>query len=98
MIPPGATITFDVELMDIERSGGLKAEKSNIFTQMDTNKDTKISKEEMMEYFRKFGRLPDDTVERLELRARTLFEREDKDKDGFISMEDLKLSKRSEEL
>lgn len=98
MIPPGATITFDVELVNIERAGGLKSDKSTIFAQMDTNRDMKISKQEMMEYFRKFGRLPDDTADRLELRASTLFEKEDKDKDGFISLEDLRLTKRSEEL
>lgn len=99
MIPPGATLTFDVELVNIERQGGLKVDKSKVFEQMDTDKDMKISKKEMIDYFIRFGRLPDDTAERLELRARTLFEKEDKNKDGFISLEDLKLSaKRNVEL
>ena len=41
-------------LLNIERAGGLKA---SVFEQIDTNKDTKISKEEMVKYMGKLDLL-----------------------------------------
>ena len=92
-IPPGATLTFDVELLNIERAGGLKA---SVFEQIDTNKDTKISQEEMAEYMGRLAPLPSDNPERLLLRASALFEKEDKNRDGFISTDDFTHSNHKE--
>ena len=70
-----------MEFLNTELAGGLKA---SVFEQIDTNKGTKISKEEMVKYMGKLDPLPGNNPERLLLRASALFEKEDKNKDGFI--------------
>ena len=95
-IPPGATLTFDVELVNIERAGGLKADEPLMFDKIDTNKDLKISKEEMTDYIAKHGRLPGDTSDDHAQRTAGIFENEDKNKDGFISMDEFTGPKRDE--
>mmetsp|Transcript_1565 Transcript_1565/g.2147 ORF Transcript_1565/g.2147 Transcript_1565/m.2147 type:complete len:210 (-) Transcript_1565:212-841(-) len=72
-IPAGATLNFDVEVVDI---GDKAPPGPNFFDLIDTNKDHKISKEEMTEFFAGQGM---DTI------PDGLWEDEDKDGDGFIT-------------
>lgn len=74
-IPGGATLKFDVEVVDISDKD---PPPPNFFVQIDTDEDGKISKNEIDGYFSKMGRdVPDG-----------LWENEDKDGDGFISWEE----------
>jgi len=72
VIPGGATLNFDVEVVDISDKG---PPEPNLFADLDTNEDGKLSKEEVLTFFKTQGaeELPDG-----------LWEEEDKDKDGFI--------------
>lgn len=75
-IPGGATLNFDVEVVSISDEG--PAEK-NLFQELDTNNDNKLSEEEVLAYFKKQG---EDSI------PPELMDEEDKDKDGFISWEE----------
>jgi hypothetical protein len=68
-IPADATLSFEVEVM----GRGEAPPEPNLFKDLDTNKDTKLSKEEVLAYFKKQGqeKLPDG-----------LWDGEDKDGDG----------------
>merc|ERR1712060_64824 len=74
-IPGGATLNFDVEVVDIADESEAP-EEPNIFEDIDTDGDGKLSKDEVLAYFKKQGR---DEV------PAGLWENEDKDGDGFIS-------------
>lgn len=84
-IPGGATLNFDVEVVSVSDEG--KPEQ-NLFVELDTNKDKKLTKEEILEYFKKEGQdeLPEG-----------LWDEEDKDKDGFVSWEEFGGPKGEEE-
>lgn len=74
-IPGGATLNFDVEVVDISDEG---PPEPNLFEELDTNEDGKLEKEEVEVYFKKMGAdMPEE-----------LWESEDTDKDGFISWEE----------
>ena len=81
VIPPGATLNFDVEILDITDT---PHEMPNIFTEIDTDGDKKLTKEEVEAFFlaKKESGIPDG-----------LWESEDKDGDGFISWEEFGGSK-----
>lgn len=72
-IPGGATLHFDVEVVSINEDA---PPEPNIFADIDTNKDNKLDKDEVAAYFKGMGQ---DVV------PPELWEREDDDKDGFIS-------------
>mmetsp|Transcript_25163 Transcript_25163/g.38414 ORF Transcript_25163/g.38414 Transcript_25163/m.38414 type:complete len:213 (+) Transcript_25163:143-781(+) len=74
-IPGGATLHFDVEVVFI----GDSLPEPNLFKDIDTDEDGKISKDEVGVYFKNMGQ---DEV------PQELWEREDSDKDGFISWEE----------
>ena len=75
-IPGGATLHFDVEVVDISED---PPPALNLFAEIDTDEDGKITKEEVEKFFQeKHGAgIPDG-----------LWENEDKDADGFISWEE----------
>jgi len=75
-IPGGATLNFDVEVVSIGDSAPAEA---NLFVELDTDKDKKLSEEELLAYFKKQGQdaLPEG-----------LMDEEDKDKDGFVSWDE----------
>ena len=77
-IPGGATLRFDVEVVDFGAEGE-EQQEPNLFKQLDTSRDGKLSKEEVLAFFRAQGetKLPDG-----------LWESEDKNKDGFLSWEE----------
>ena len=68
-IPGGATLSFDVEVMG--HSEG--PPEQNLFKELDTDEDTKLTKEEILAFFKKQGKdeLPEG-----------LWDSEDKNKDG----------------
>mmetsp|Transcript_1891 Transcript_1891/g.3006 ORF Transcript_1891/g.3006 Transcript_1891/m.3006 type:complete len:202 (-) Transcript_1891:154-759(-) len=74
-IPGGATLRFDVEVVDF----GEGPPQRNLFKELDTNADGKLTQEEILAFFVSQGKneLPDG-----------LWEHEDKDKDGFVSWEE----------
>ena len=75
-IPGGATLKFDVEVVDILAEA---PPPPNLFKEIDTDGDKKITKEEVEAFFQeKHGASTPDG----------LWENEDKDKDGFISWEE----------
>jgi len=78
-IPGGATLLFDVEVLNISDEVPPEKEMPNIFNIIDKNGDRKLDEEELMAFFKEQGRdsIPDG-----------LFEKEDLDKDGVISWEE----------
>ncbi|XP_061920193.1 peptidyl-prolyl cis-trans isomerase FKBP14-like isoform X2 [Entelurus aequoreus] len=82
-IPPGSTLVFDIELIDIRN--GPRSHDS--FREMDLNDDWKLSRQEVKAYlkkeFEKHGYSPNDTHH--EVMVEDIFKNEDEDKDGFIS-------------
>jgi len=76
-IPGGATLRFQVRIVDVKTPG--PPSDPDHFADMDTDEDAKVSREEFEAFFQK----------RLSKSAPAgLFEREDKDKDGFISWQE----------
>jgi len=75
-IPGGATLHFDVEVVDINEKG---PPEPNIFAQIDANSDGKLDKDEVTAYFKSMGQdsVPDE-----------LWEAEDKNKDGVIDWDE----------
>ena len=75
-IPGGATLNFDIEVVDIAANA---PPQPNLFTEIDTNGDGKLTREEVEAFFieKKQSAMPDG-----------LWEAEDKDGDGFISWEE----------
>jgi len=78
-IPGGATLLFDVEVLNISDEVPPEKEMPNIFNIIDKNGDRKLDEEELLAFFTEQGRdsIPDG-----------LFEKEDLDKDGVISWEE----------
>jgi len=78
VIPGGATLHFEVEVVDISDDAPPQPPMPNIFKQIDANGDGKLTKEEVEAWFGNQGRpMPDE-----------LWDNEDKDKDGFISWDE----------
>ncbi|XP_008329688.1 peptidyl-prolyl cis-trans isomerase FKBP14-like [Cynoglossus semilaevis] len=82
-IPPESTLTYIIEVLEIRN--GPRSHES--FQEMDLNDDWRLSKNEVKEYLRKeferHGYPPNDTLH--ENMMEDIFEKEDKNKDGFIS-------------
>jgi len=74
-IPGGATLNFDVEVMSVAEG----PPEENLFVELDTDKDARLTKEEVLAFFKKQGRneLPPE-----------LWASEDKDGNGFIEWEE----------
>jgi len=74
-IPGGATLNFDVEVVDITEA----SPEPNLFKELDTDGDKKLTKDEVLEHFKKQGQneLPEG-----------LWEEEDKNGDGHIDWDE----------
>ncbi|KAK9882285.1 hypothetical protein WA026_020395 [Henosepilachna vigintioctopunctata] len=88
VIPPGATLVFEVELINI----GDAPPPTNVFKEIDANKDSQLSREEVSEYLKKqmsdAGDQSDELKKIMEDHDKLveeIFQHEDKDKNGFIS-------------
>ncbi|KAG5866465.1 hypothetical protein JTB14_023689 [Gonioctena quinquepunctata] len=91
VIPGKATLNFDVELIHI---GEAQQTTTNVFKEIDFNKDNQLSREELSEYLKKQmveaeGGAPSEEVKKMMAEHDTLveeiFQHEDQDKNGFIS-------------
>ncbi|KAM3968554.1 peptidyl-prolyl cis-trans isomerase Fkb14 [Aphomia sociella] len=101
VIPPQATLHFDVELINI----GDSPPTTNVFKEIDADKDNMLSREEVSEYLKKQMVPPDgaemseDIKQMLESHDKLveeIFQHEDKDKNGFISHEEFSGPKHDE--
>jgi len=77
-IPGGATLNFDVEVVDISDKSPPEPPQANIFDQIDLDSDGSLSKSEIEAYFVQMGSTTPDG----------LWEKEDTDGDGIISWEE----------
>eukprot|EP00794_Sanderia_malayensis_P011916 gene11916-13150_t len=90
IIPPNATLVFEVDLLDLRRATPNYA-PMDLFTSLDKDGDKKLSREEVSAYVKyqskvyKHPNAPKQTREDHERMVDQIFEREDKDGDGHIS-------------
>ncbi|KAK2719428.1 uncharacterized protein LOC136037076 isoform X2 [Artemia franciscana] len=98
VIPPGATLHFDVELVSI----GQAPEQTNVFKQIDADADNQLSREEVLTYIRQNLPGVEETTEATDNPVNPqkiteeIFQHEDKDRDGFISYEEFSGPKHDE--
>ncbi|RWS00897.1 peptidyl-prolyl cis-trans isomerase FKBP2-like protein [Dinothrombium tinctorium] len=94
-IPPGSTLVFEVECVNIEDG----ANPTNVFKEIDSNDDKQLSREEISEYLRK--QLPEDAeadnqIPDQDKLVEEIFQHEDHDKNGFISFDEFSGPKHDE--
>ncbi|XP_055599248.1 FK506-binding protein 2 [Uranotaenia lowii] len=101
VIPGGATLIFDVELINI----GDSPPTTNVFKEIDENKDMQLSREEVSEYLKKQMVAADGGQESEDIKnmiaehdklVEEIFQHEDKDKNGFISHDEFSGPKHDE--
>ncbi|GAB0094595.1 Peptidylprolyl isomerase [Sergentomyia squamirostris] len=100
VIPGGATLIFEVELINI----GDSPPSTNVFKEIDDNKDNMLSREEVSEYLKKQmsaveGQDSDELKNMLQEHDKLveeIFQHEDKDKNGFISHDEFSGPKHDE--
>ncbi|XP_030753492.1 FK506-binding protein 2 isoform X3 [Sitophilus oryzae] len=101
VIPGKATLTFEVELMNI----GDSPPTTNVFKEIDANQDNQLSRDELSEYLKKQmvaadGEHPSDEVKNMlaehDKLVEEIFQHEDKDKNGFISHDEFSGPKHDE--
>uniref|UniRef100_A0A8D8X9S0 peptidylprolyl isomerase n=1 Tax=Cacopsylla melanoneura TaxID=428564 RepID=A0A8D8X9S0_9HEMI len=101
VIPGGATLTFEVELLSI----GDQVTTTNVFKEIDSDADKQLSREEVSEYLKKQmvaaegSEGADDVKHMLEEHDKLveeIFQHEDKDKNGFISHDEFSGPKHDE--
>lgn len=95
-IPPGSSLTFEVELLEIKEG----VPPQNIFKEIDSDGDKKLSKKEIGDFLKdqagKAGEAAGMTEDQQTSIIKEIFEHEDKDKDGFISHEEFSGPKHDE--
>jgi len=100
VIPPKATLLFDVELINI----GSTPPTTNVFKEIDDNQDKMLSREEVSEYLKKqMSAVEGQDSEQLknmlqenDKLVEEIFQHEDKDKNGFISHDEFSGPKHDE--
>ncbi|XP_026462279.1 peptidyl-prolyl cis-trans isomerase FKBP14-like [Ctenocephalides felis] len=100
VIPGGATLHFDVELINI----GDSPPTTNVFKEIDTDKNNQLTREEVSEYLKKQmvtaeGASSDEIANMLkdhDKLVEEIFQHEDKDKNGVISHEEFSGPKHDE--
>ncbi|KAK3864209.1 hypothetical protein Pcinc_030093 [Petrolisthes cinctipes] len=93
VIPPGATLVFEVELISIADAPPVV----NVFKQIDEDSDEHLSKEEVLQYIK--TQLPAEELENGQdphKITEEIFHHEDKDRDGYISHEEFSGPKHDE--
>lgn len=93
VIPPGANLLFEVELMEIKNGQAeddVPPQESapDVFGMIDKDKNKELSIEEVKEYLKEQQGFPNDDESNHETILSEIFEHEDKDKDGVISFEE----------
>merc|ERR1711884_124445 len=103
VIPGGATLVFDIELLDTEEGPA----PVNVFKEIDSNDDKNIDREELsgylksqVEQIRSAGGPEADQADQMEADqdklVEEIFSHEDKDKDGYISHDEFSGPKHDE--
>jgi FK506-binding protein 14 len=104
VIPPGATLVFETELLKIETS----PPTVNVFKEIDQNDDSQLSREEVSEYLKKqmesmktegANEENDEVRKALEDHDKLveeIFQHEDQDKNGFITHDEFSGPKHDE--
>ncbi|KAL1517892.1 hypothetical protein ABEB36_001597 [Hypothenemus hampei] len=101
VIPGGATLNFEVELINI----GDSPPTTNVFKEIDADKDNQLSRDEVSEYLKKQmvaadGGNPSEEVKNMlaehDKLVEEIFQHEDKDKNGFISHDEFSGPKHDE--
>ncbi|XP_036331340.1 FK506-binding protein 2 isoform X2 [Rhagoletis pomonella] len=100
VIPPKATLLFDVELINI----GNTPPPTNVFKEIDENADKQLSRDEVSEYLKKQmtaveGQDSEELKNMLKENDKLveeIFQHEDKDKNGFISHDEFSGPKHDE--
>ncbi|XP_004537497.1 FK506-binding protein 2 isoform X2 [Ceratitis capitata] len=100
VIPPKATLFFEVELINI----GNTPPPTNVFKEIDENGDKQLSRDEVSEYLKKQmtaveGQDSDEVKNMLKENDKLveeIFQHEDKDKNGFISHDEFSGPKHDE--
>nr|XP_023016814.1 FK506-binding protein 2 [Leptinotarsa decemlineata] len=91
VIPGKATLIFEVELINI---GEAQQTTTNVFKEIDANKDNQLSREEVSEYLKKQmveaeGGTPSEEIQKMiaehDKLVEEIFQHEDQDKNGYIS-------------
>ncbi|CAH1179286.1 unnamed protein product [Phaedon cochleariae] len=95
VIPGKATLIFEVELINV---GDAQPSTTNVFKEIDGNKDNQLSREEVREFVSEYlkkqmveaeGGAPSEEVKKMmedhDKLVEEIFQHEDKDKNGFIS-------------
>jgi len=99
VIPPGATLHFEVELVSINQA----PPPSNVFKQIDLDEDNQLSKEEVVDYIKKH--IPPSDAADHEAKenpqdphriTEEIFQHEDQDRDGYISFDEFSGPKHDE--
>lgn len=92
MIPGGATLIFDIELLDVEEG----PKPVNVFKQIDADADSHISRDELAEYLKnqvlemqssgsEHAEQAEKMLQEQDKLVEEIFSHEDKDRDGYIS-------------
>ncbi|XP_059470467.1 FK506-binding protein 2 isoform X2 [Neocloeon triangulifer] len=101
VIPGGATLNFEVELISL----GDSPPPVNVFKEIDENKDKQLSREEVSSYLKKQvaeqegGEISEDVKKMMQDQDKLveeIFQHEDKDKNGFISHDEFSGPKHDE--
>nr|XP_043869402.1 peptidyl-prolyl cis-trans isomerase FKBP10 [Solea senegalensis] len=100
-VPSSAVLVFDIEMLSFQKGVPpgylfvwLEDSPTNLFEDMDTNKDNEVTQEEFEEFIKRQvaegkGRIkPDLTMEQVVI---DMFENQDRNKDGLITADELKL-------
>ncbi|CAG0919527.1 unnamed protein product [Notodromas monacha] len=92
IIPPGSTLVFETELIDV----GDAPPAVNVFKDIDSDQNNLLSREEVVEYIKKQmpeGEAIDQDPDKI---TEEIFQHEDKDRDGFISHDEFSGPKHDE--
>ncbi|XP_011298726.1 FK506-binding protein 2 isoform X2 [Fopius arisanus] len=101
VIPGGATLLFDVELINISDS----PPTANVFKEIDSDEDNQLSREEVSDYLRKQMVEAEQAGDSEDIKTMVadhdklveeIFQHEDKDKNGFISHDEFSGPKHDE--
>lgn len=103
VIPPGANLLFEVELMEIKDRDIADEEETtqekaapNVFKMIDKDNNKELSIGEVKKYLKEQEGFPNEDESNHETILSEIFEHEDKDKDGVISFEEFSGPKHDE--
>ena len=103
VIPPGANLLFEVELMEIKDRDDVDEEETtqgkaapNVFKMIDKDSNNELSIGEVKQYLKEQEGFPNDDESNHETILSEIFEHEDKDKDGVISFQEFSGPKHEE--